>query len=271
MTWDSLSARSRRWLTMGGIAAAVLLGSWAIAAGLSSDSGRSRRAVINEAILTDADTRQTTIDRLAAQLDSSRAENEALSRKIEELAERQLRLPDTIASQLQRGLDRDSAAQDRVLDGRLQQLEVQLERLGKLVETKDERHGREANRPKPADESDRTTARGAEDAVQVQVGRAFGTAEAPDCRGLTSAEIQSFQWSTLDLDQWITILGTADRYPDPDKLTPEGLTGTGNFLDRVNPTEPRPDVITRTHQRLDSIDVEQVRRRGGDELEELRK
>ena len=48
------------------------------AAGLSSDSVRSRRAEINEAILTDADTRQTTIDRLAAQFDTSRAENEAL-------------------------------------------------------------------------------------------------------------------------------------------------------------------------------------------------
>ncbi len=152
MTWDSLSARSRRWLTMGGIAAAVLLGSWAIAAGLSSESGRSRRAEINEAILTDADTRQTTIDRLAAQLDSSRAENDALARKLEELAERQSRLPDTIASQLQRELDRDSAAQDRVLDDRLQQLEVQLERLGKLVAAKDERHGRGADRPKPAED-----------------------------------------------------------------------------------------------------------------------
>ena len=70
----------------------------------------------------------------------------------------------------------------------------------------------------------------------------------------------------LDLDHWIAILGTADRYPDPDKLTPEGLTGTGNFLDRVNPTEPRPNVTTRTRQRLDGIDVEEVRRRGRDEL-----
>lgn len=174
MSWDSLSARSRRWITMGSIAAAVLLGSWAIAAGLSSDSGRSRRAEINEAILTDADTRQTTIDRLAAQLDSSRAENEALARKLEELAERQSRLPDTIASQLQRGLDRDSAAQDRALDGRLQQLEVQLKRLGKLVEAKDEAQGREAERPRPADDPERTSAPGAEDAVQVQVATSPG-------------------------------------------------------------------------------------------------
>ena len=42
MTWDSLSARSRRWLTMGGIAAAVLLGSWAIAAGYLQRFGQEQ-------------------------------------------------------------------------------------------------------------------------------------------------------------------------------------------------------------------------------------
>jgi conjugal transfer mating pair stabilization protein TraN len=106
----------------------------------------------------------------------------------------------------------------------------------------------------------------AQEAAVPQFGRDFGTAEVPDCRGLTSSEIQRFDWTTLDLDQWITTLGTADRYPDPDKLTPEGLTGTGNFLDLVDPDQPRPDVITRTRQRLDGIDTDQVRRRGRDEL-----
>ncbi|MEM8950646.1 MAG: conjugal transfer protein TraN [Pseudomonadota bacterium] len=106
----------------------------------------------------------------------------------------------------------------------------------------------------------------AQEAAVPQFGRAFGSAEAPDCRGLTSAEIQRFDWTALDLNHWTAILGTADRYPDPDKLRPEGLTGTGNFLDRVNPTEPRPDVITHTRQRLDGIDVEEVRQRGRDEL-----
>ena len=110
----------------------------------------------------------------------------------------------------------------------------------------------------------------AQEAAAPQFGRAFGSAEAPDCRGLTSSEIQRFDWLALDLDQWITILGTAQRYPDPDKLTPDGLTGTGNFLDRVDRNEPRPDVITRTRQRVDGIDVEEVRRRGRDELQGVR-
>jgi conjugal transfer mating pair stabilization protein TraN len=106
----------------------------------------------------------------------------------------------------------------------------------------------------------------AQEAAVPQFGRDFGSSEAPDCRGLTSSEVQRFDWTALDLDRWIAILGTAERYPDLDKLTPEGLTGTGNFLNRVNPTEPRPDVITRSRQRLDGIDTDQVRRRGRDEL-----
>ena len=109
-----------------------------------------------------------------------------------------------------------------------------------------------------------------QEAAVPQFGRIFGSAEAPDCRGLTTTEIQRFDWSALDLHQWIAILGTADRYPDPDKLTPDGLTGTGNFLGRVNPTEPRPDVITRTRQRLDGVNVQEVRRRGRDELQGVR-
>ncbi|MDH3661714.1 MAG: conjugal transfer protein TraN [Alphaproteobacteria bacterium] len=105
----------------------------------------------------------------------------------------------------------------------------------------------------------------AQESAVPQFGRDFGSAETPDCRGLASGEIQRFDWTTLDLDQWIAILGTAGRYPAPDKLTPDGLTGAGNFLDLVVPDQPRPDVIARTRQRLDGIDVGQVRRRARDE------
>jgi len=86
-----------------------------------------------------------------------------------------------------------------------------------------------------------------------QLRREFGSADVVDCRGLTSGEIQKFDWTALKLDQWITMLGTAQRFPDPDKLTPDGLTGTGNSLDLINPYEPRPDIISRTQRRLNGI------------------
>ena len=99
-----------------------------------------------------------------------------------------------------------------------------------------------------------------------QFGRGFGSVDVPECRGLTGGEIQTFDWAALDLHQWIAILGTAERFPDLEKLTPDGLTGTGNFLDLVEPDKPRTDVITRTRERLDGISVEQVRQRGREEL-----
>gem|GEM_PF-4160565 len=109
-------------------------------------------------------------------------------------------------------------------------------------------------------------ARLAQESALPQFGRDFGSVEVPNCRGLTGGEIQIFDWAALDLDQWIAILGTADRFPDSDKLTPDGLTGTDNFLDLADPDQSRPDVITRTRQRLDGVDTDQVRRRGSDEF-----
>ncbi|MDH3660524.1 MAG: hypothetical protein OEU92_10945, partial [Alphaproteobacteria bacterium] len=106
----------------------------------------------------------------------------------------------------------------------------------------------------------------AREAAVPQFGRNFGSSEAPDCRGLTSGEIQTFDWSALDLDHWITILGMDERYPDPDKLTPDGLTGAGNFLDLIDPDERRPSVITRTRLRLEGVDTSGVRNLGRDEF-----
>ena len=109
-------------------------------------------------------------------------------------------------------------------------------------------------------------ARLAQESAIPQFGRDFGSVDVPNCRGLTGSEVQTFDWAALDLDQWFAILGTAERFPDLEKLTPDGLTGTGNFLDRVNQTEPRSEVINRTRQRLEGMDVEQARKRGRDEL-----
>ena len=109
-------------------------------------------------------------------------------------------------------------------------------------------------------------ARLAQESAIPQFGRDFGSVELPNCRGLKGGEIQTFDWAALDLDQWIAILGTAERFPDLQKLTPDGLTGTGNFLDLVDPDEPRPDIVSRTQERIEGIDPANVRRRGRDEL-----
>jgi conjugal transfer mating pair stabilization protein TraN len=106
----------------------------------------------------------------------------------------------------------------------------------------------------------------AQGAAAGHFGRDFGTVETPNCRGLSGGEIQALDWSTVDLEQWTTILGTTERLPEPDDLTPDGLTGTGNVLDHFDPDSPRPDVIERTRLRLQGIDPAQVRSRGRDEI-----
>jgi hypothetical protein len=106
----------------------------------------------------------------------------------------------------------------------------------------------------------------AQEAAAGQFGRDFGTVETPNCQGLSGGEIQALDWGAVNLKQWTTILGTADRLPEPDDLTPDGLTGTGNVLDRVGTDAPQPDVIERTRLRLQGIDPAQVQSRGRDEI-----
>ena len=180
MKWDQLSARSRRWLSVGGVSAGVLLCSWMVASGFSGGAGKATREKINESILTDADTQQTTIDRLAAQLDSSRSENADLAKKLDELSERQQRLPDTVANQLRRSLDREGAVQDRELAGRLQQLEVQLERLQKQARTaEDERRRKPTDLSTVVSRSDKPK-RDARDSSDQVVAAATPGIEFPD-------------------------------------------------------------------------------------------
>jgi conjugal transfer pilus assembly protein TraB len=129
MTFADLSPRLQRWLTLGCIGGGVLLVSWAIAASFSGSASQAQRQEINEAILTDADTRQTTIDRLAAQLDLARDRNAELARKLDTLAERQQALPDDLAERLRRSIEREAGAKDQALERRLHDLEGEIARL----------------------------------------------------------------------------------------------------------------------------------------------
>ena len=83
---------------------------------------------------------------------------------------------------------------------------------------------------------------------------------------LLSARQLDLSLGQVRLTQWIAILGTAERFPNLEKLTPDGLTGTGNFLDLVDPNELRPDIIFRTQRRLGGIDASKVRRSGRHEI-----
>ena len=147
MTFADLSPRLQRWLTLGGVGSGVLLVSWAIASSFSGSASQGQRQAINEAILTDADTRQTTIDRLAAQLDLARDHNAELARKLDTLAERQQALPDNLVERLRRSIEREVGAKDQALERRFHDLE------GEIVSLRQEKLA-QAEAPSPASEID---------------------------------------------------------------------------------------------------------------------
>ena len=133
--WQSLSARSKRWAAIAGALLAFLLFTWGIVSGSTEENERTRRQALNEAILTDADTRDTTIDRLAAQLEAARDENRKLAKSVEKLAARQEKIPDDVADRLQRQAKREADTEKRQLEARLKQLETELEDLHETAST----------------------------------------------------------------------------------------------------------------------------------------
>ncbi|MDH3662409.1 MAG: hypothetical protein OEU92_20665 [Alphaproteobacteria bacterium] len=157
MKWQDLSARSKRWVTIGCAVAGVALFSWAVASG-TAGGGKTKRQAVNEAILTDADTRQATLDRLAAQLESSRSENADLARKVETLSERQQKLPESVASQIERAIARGAQGKEQALERRLKQLETALER----AEQRGKDRAKVAAKPSPADEAEEKAEPGAQ-------------------------------------------------------------------------------------------------------------
>ncbi|MFL6600811.1 MAG: conjugal transfer mating pair stabilization protein TraN [Steroidobacteraceae bacterium] len=50
--------------------------------------------------------------------------------------------------------------------------------------------------------------------AQPQLGLTLGTAQAPDCTGLTIAQLTSLDWSKIDLDQWYALLAANGQIPN---------------------------------------------------------
>ncbi|MEW6657373.1 MAG: conjugal transfer protein TraN [Thermodesulfobacteriota bacterium] len=94
---------------------------------------------------------------------------------------------------------------------------------------------------------------------QPQVGRPWGRAQEPDCRGLTGPDLALVDWNQVNLDEWIALLNLAGKYPTQKTMTSNGLTGSGSPWNFDH--NGRPDVIQRTQERLNYT---------GEDLEKLR-
>lgn len=91
--------------------------------------------------------------------------------------------------------------------------------------------------------------------VRPQLGKTWGTAEAPTCDGVSVEEIARVDWSTVNLDEWLQLLGEAGRYPTNATLDLDTLTGSGNAIALPG----RQDAATRATTRLEGLDVTGIR------------
>ncbi len=93
--------------------------------------------------------------------------------------------------------------------------------------------------------------------VRSQLGMDFGDAKHPHCEGIPFTELKKVDWNAVDLDEWLGILQSGGRLPDPGAIDMESLTGSGSVFDTDG---TRGNARERTVQRLRGIDVDARRR-----------
>ena len=94
--------------------------------------------------------------------------------------------------------------------------------------------------------------------VRNQLGLGWGSAENPDCDGLTTDVLSAVDWSRVDLGEWLGMLQQTGFLPDPTNITMDNLTGSGNPMNDGS----RQNTADRTQQRLQGIDSNSVRAEG---------
>lgn len=103
--------------------------------------------------------------------------------------------------------------------------------------------------------------------IRPQLGMDWGTARNPQCGGLTITQFGSADWTRVDLSEWVAILNAEGLIPDPTTVTLQSLTGSGReVLNAASPTGTRPDALTRTQERLQGMDIQDLQSQSLDQL-----
>lgn len=134
------TARLKRWLLLGGAGAALLGGLWVVIH-FTAPAPRGQRGAptVGEILLT-GDSRQTSLEGLAAQLDSARRENAGLRADMARLEEQMGRTIDSVRMALERELQSDRSRSEAERARETQRLQRELKGLqgGTTVTTLDE-------------------------------------------------------------------------------------------------------------------------------------
>lgn len=87
----------------------------------------------------------------------------------------------------------------------------------------------------------------------------WGSAEHPNCAGITTDMINLVDWDRVDLSEWIDLLHITGNDITPQKTTLENLTGTTSPLNFDKETG-RADALERTQDKLTQMDVDTIRK-----------
>lgn len=93
--------------------------------------------------------------------------------------------------------------------------------------------------------------------IRKQLGMDFGTAQHPNCGGIDISMLNKIKWDQIKIDEWLGILHKNKQLPTMDKLTLDAITGSGSWL---NTDGKRKDAVTRAQERIQNIDVDDIRK-----------
>lgn len=93
-----------------------------------------------------------------------------------------------------------------------------------------------------------------------QLGKSFGSAEAPKCEALSVDELAQVNWDEIDLTEWVGMLSMTGNLPTIDTVSIDHLTGTGSGLGNVFEDGERLNTLDRNIQRLNEVNVDEIKR-----------
>lgn len=100
-----------------------------------------------------------------------------------------------------------------------------------------------------------------------QLGYGFGSAKSPSCDALSVDDLARINWNAIDLTEWIGMLSMTDNLPTIHSVGLEELTGSGSGLGDPAGEGVRLNTFDRNVQRLDGVDVDEIKKQA--ELEAL--
>ena len=101
--------------------------------------------------------------------------------------------------------------------------------------------------------------------IRPQLGLTFGTPQIPQCGGLTIPQLQTVNWSNIDLSEWIGILAETGNLPTTSSITMTNVTGTGNAL-AAGAGGVRAGSAATIHDQANQIDINSLRNQATSEL-----